>query len=320
MQTMNDEEIMIIFEEFTEYCQNQPAEGKLSVNVAVHFFEEDFTSLPHSTESVNNMSTVAFFFLKNKRYDELKTIMHRALEFLPEHHDFQFYLALGYYFAGETLVALALGRAVDFDALSSMEEEPCSPQVVCNCPGCTDDPTPDIAFDHLTDTKVSQEVQALFRDIHQFKQIGACDQAIACYEKFFEHIGEPPCLLVDLASLYRKVDNYKDAKKAYTQALEGNPGLYKAHRHLAATHRILDEYELAVGVLKKAHKQFPEDDMILLELAAGYLKLGHTTKAIVSLEKALVIDPSLEFGLVNMPDMEFLLGLVREKKRAESTS
>ena len=75
-----------------------------------------------------------------------------------------------------------------------------------------------------------------------------------------------------------------------------------------------------VTLSEKAHKQFPEDDMILLELAAGYLKLGHTTKAIVSLEKALVIDSSLEFGLVNMPDMEFLLGLVQEKRRAESTS
>lgn len=320
MHNMNDEEIMTIYEEFAEYCQNQPAEDNLSGTVTVQFFEEDFTSLPYSTESVNNMSTVAYFFLKNKRYEELKTLMHRALEFLPEHHDFQFYLAMGYYFAGETLVALALGRAVDFDALSSMGEEPCSSQVVCDCPGCAADTTPDFAFDHLTNTKVAQEVQALFRDIHQFKQVGAYDQAIACYEKFFEHIGEPPCLLMDLASLYRKVENYKDAKKAYARALEGNPGLYKAHRHLAATHRILDEYELAVGVLKKAHKEFPKDDMILLELSAGYFKLGHASKAVDSLEKALAINPSMEHSLASMPDMAYLLNLLHEKKTAVPSS
>lgn len=317
---MNDEEIMTIFEKFAEHCQNQPIDEEISKNLDIELLEEDLISLPFSPESVIMIAAIGHFLFICKRYEELKTVMHRALEILPGYSDFQFNLALGYYFTGETLVALALGRAVDFDALRSMGEDPSSPTVVCDCPGCTDDPTPEFTFDHMVNEKTSQEMQTLFRDIHQFKQDGAYEQAIACYEKFFEFIGEPPCLLVDLASLYRKVGNYKDAKKAYTRALEGNSGLYKAHRHLAATHRILDEYELAVGVLKKAHKQFPEDDMILLELAVGYLKLGHTTKAIVSLEKALVIDPSLEFGLVNMPDMEFLLGLVREKRRAESTS
>jgi len=127
-------------------------------------------------------------------------------------------------------------------------------------------------------------------------------------------------LLVDLADLYSRIKNYKEAKKAYIRALQGNPGLYQAHRRLAATHRLLDEYELAVDVLKKAHKQFPEDDMILLELAAGYYKLGHLEKAVVCLEKALAIDPSIKHSLVNMPDMAHLLNLLQEKRTATSSS
>ena len=322
VQPLNDEEIMDRFELYAFYCQDESLTAdEMPGKPDEQLSESDFQSLPQSAKSEEKLLDIAFYLVRNKRFEELKTIMHQALEYLPTHPYFRLYLALAYYYSGEYLVALSLGRSIDLAAIVSIEDEaaPSLKEMDCECPGCSDSSS-DQLLDLSGESKIANEVQALFRDIHQLKQIGDYDQAISNYLKFFAQIGEPPCLLVDLASLYFKVKNYKEAKKTYARALEVNPGLYDAFRKLAATHRLLDEYELAVGVLKKAHKQFPKDDMILLELAAGYFKLGHVSKAVDSLEKALTIDPSIEHSLVSMPDMAYLLNLLHENKSAVHSS
>ncbi len=320
VQPLNDEEIMNVFEQFAKDFMGSSHIDDLPDIVDIPLSEEDFTSLPHSEESVYRLEFAAFSLLKQKRFQELKTLMHRTLEILPNHNYYQFYLALGYYFTGDTLVSLSIGRAVDFTKISKEAVPVPVQEMTCDCPGCGAKlSSSELVNDFSAETKVANEIQALFRDINQLKQAKEFNQAIDLYEKLFAQVGEPPCLLVDLAVLYRRVNNLKEAKKVYARVLKGNPGLYKAYRELAATHRLLDEYELAIGVLKKAHQQFPEDDMILLELTAGYFKLGHTTKAVASLEKALVIDPSIEFSIVNMPDMAYILNLVREKRTAATS-
>lgn len=323
VQPRNDEEIMNVFEQFgKDFIGTSPNDDDLPDDVdAMLLCEEDFTSLPHSEESVYLAEFIAFALLKAHRFQEVKTVMHRALEYLPNYAYFQFYLALGYYFTGETLVSLSIGRAIDFSKIIKEAARVPVQEMTCDCPGCGSELSSSMLVTDLSaETKVANKIQALFHDIHQLNQAKEYDQAIELYEELFAQVGEPPCLLIDLAMLYSKVKNYKKAKKTYARALKVNPGLYDAYRKLAATHRLLDEYELAVGVLKKAHKQFPEDDMILLELAAGYFKLGHTTKAVTSLEKALVIDPSMEHSLATMPDMEFLLNIIREKRATVSSS
>lgn len=323
MQPLNDEEIMNVFEQFAkDFIGTSSNDDDLPDDIdAMLLCEEDFTSLPHSEESVYLAEFIAFALLKAHRFQEVKTVMHRALEYLPNYAYFQFYLALGYYFTGETLVALSIGRAIDFTKIIKEATREPIQDMTCDCPGCGAElSSAELINDYSAQTKIPNEIQALLHSIHHLKQAKEFNQAIELYEKLFAQVGEPPCMLVDLANLYNRIKNYKEAKKTYTRALELNPGLYIAHRKLAATHRLLNEYELAVGVLKKAHKQFPEDDMILLELAAGYNKLGHTVKAVTSLEKALVIDPSIEFSLVNMPDMAHLLNLLREKRTAMSSS
>jgi len=321
MQLLNDEEIINIFEQYAaDYMESSPLDD-LPDKIVATITEENYTSLPYSEESVYRLELVAFSLLKHKRFQEVKTIIHKALKYLPNYTYYMFFLALSYYFTGETLIALSIGRSVDFSKIIKVGSASTTPEMACECPGCgTSLLTSELVNDLSAESMVANDVQALFREIHQFKQAGDYDQAIASYEMFFAQVGEAPCLLVDLASLYFKVKNYKEAKKTYARALEGNPGLYDAFRKLAATHRLLDEYELAVGVLKKAHKEFPKDDMILLELAAGYFKLGHASKAVDSLEKALAIDPSIEHSLVSMPDMAYLLNLLHEKKSAVPSS
>jgi len=321
MQQLNDEEIATRLDLYAHFCQDESLSAdEMPKKLNAQLCESDFKSLPHSKKCEEKIIDVATYLISTKQFEELKTIMHQALECLPTHTYFRLYLAIAYYFTGEFLVALSLGRSIDIAKIVSIESGPSTQEMSCDCPGCGSELSSSMLVTDLSaETKVANEIQALFHDIHQLNQAKEYDQAIELYEELFAQVGEPPCLLVDLAVLYRRVNNLREAKKVYTRALKGNPGLYKAYRELAATHRLLDEYELAIGVLKKAHQQFPEDDMILLELAAGYFKLGHTTKAVTSLEKALVIDPSMEHSLANMPELDFLLGLIREKKTASTS-
>lgn len=321
MLPRNDEELMSIFEQFARDYLDEPQKTDVFEDFDVEVSEEFYESLWFFKENCDKLELAVFSLLKAKRYHEAKTILHKTLEHKPNHVFFKFFLALSYYFSGETLAALSIGRSVDFSKIIKVGPASTTPEMACECPGCGTSFSPsELAIDLSAETNADDNVQTLFQDIHHYKQAGAFHKAIACYETFFAQVGESPCMLVDLAVLYRRVNNLKEAKKTYTRALQGNPSLYKAYRELAATHRLLDEYELAVGVLKKAHKQFPEDDMILLELAAGYFKLGYLSRAVDNLEKALAIDPSIEHSLVSMPDMAYLLNLLHEKKSAVPSS
>ncbi|MHA1366685.1 MAG: tetratricopeptide repeat protein [Candidatus Heimdallarchaeota archaeon] len=319
MLPRNDQEIMAAFEQFAhEYIDRDGRRFRDSIDDL--FAKVDFNQLAQSEEDQKTVDFFGFCLFSSKRFDDLKTVMHRALEVVPENIYYQFYLALGHYCSGETLVALSIGRSIDFSKVIKQATRTYEQEVTCSCPGCGSElSTVDLMDIPLEGSKNGGNdfIQEIFRTIHQLKQANQFEEAIAIYEKLFAQVdGEAPCLLVDLADLYSRTKNLQEAKKAYIRALKGNPGLYQAHRRLAATHRLLDEYELAVGVLKKAHKQFPEDDMILLELAAVYYKLDHLEKAVASLEKALAIDPSIKHSLVNMPDMAHLLNLLQEKRSA----
>ena len=322
MLPRNDQEIITVYEHFVhEYIEKNGGRFRDSINDL--FAKVDFSQLAQSEEDQKTVDFFAFCLFCSERFDDLKTVMHRALEVVPENTYYQFYLALGHYCSGETLVSLSIGRSIDFSRIIKQATRVPVQESICSCPGCGLELAPtDLVDFPIVGSKndTNSPIQNIFHTIHQLKQANQFEEAIAIYEELFAEVGgEAPCLLVDLANLYSRLKNYKEAKKTLIRALELNPGLYDAYRRLAATHRLLDEYELAIDMLKKAYKRYPKDDMILLELAAGYYKLGHTVKAVTSLEKALVIDPSIEFSLVNMPDMAFLLNLLQEKRTAMSS-
>ena len=88
------------------------------------------------------------------------------------------------------------------------------------------------------------------------------------------------------------------AKKIFNEALQGNPGLENACSNLANVHIFLEEFELAVSVLKKASARYPAETGFLIELALAYEGLDYPKKVINCLAKSLKIDPN-SFSEIN---------------------
>ncbi len=322
MQQLTAKEIIRKFLAFQLHCNGLDPNNIIPADREFTFSEEQFANLPHLRVSVENLLAAVFFFIKHERYEELVKTTRRALGYLPNHLDIRFCLALGYFFIGEESHALSIAREIDFSSDENRkyyERDPAAK--ICECPSCS---TKGLYTELLTDPSIkatlANDAHQLFHAIHHYKQSGNYEQVIACYEEFFTRIAELPCLMVDLGLLYQQRKNRNEAKRLYARAIILNPMLYNAHMYLATIHYRLGEYKLAVAVLNNAKKYFPEDDMVLLELAEAYFKLGHLTKAAISLGKALAINPSVEDFIEGDSDMEFLLNIIHEKKSTMSNS
>ncbi len=312
MTVESDEQLLMIFEKLAENYRNTTLIDE-NLKVEMLFIqEENFEFLRNDPESIYPLGVLCYYFLIQEKYQEALNLLEKAIIILPDQPILQFNLATTYYLAGNVSQALTIARKLDFKTIIN--------DLSLIYPFDEDEDDDEYFFDDELDAPLYSEddlafkTQELFRSIYLFKQAGLNEQAIQSYKSLLELTDEPPCLLAELGALYMQVKNYKEAKKYLSKALQGNPGLYNACRCLAATHRILGEYELAVGVLKKAHKQNPTDDILLLELASAYTNLNHVSKAVICLEKALRLDPSLQFGLFNVPELEPILQIILEKK------
>ncbi|MHA1127182.1 MAG: tetratricopeptide repeat protein, partial [Candidatus Heimdallarchaeota archaeon] len=150
-------------------------------------------------------------------------------------------------------------------------------------------------------------IRTLMHNAKMYTQMSAFEIAIECYQDILQFMPKAPCVMNSLGVVYGHAKMFKEAKKIFAEAIRYNPGLDNTYFNLAYAHSELGEYELAVGVLKKATKKFQDNPETWLELSKAYLNLNHQQKAIDCLVKALEENIQQSFDLSTIPELEPIL-------------
>ena len=135
-------------------------------------------------------------------------------------------------------------------------------------------------------------IRTLHHNANMYTQMGVYEFAIECFQQLLKLTFRAPCILNQLGVTYAFAREYKQAKKIFNEALQGNPGLENVCSNLANVHILVKEFELAVGVLKKASSKYPTETGFLIELALAYEGLDYPNKVINCLAKSLKMDPN----------------------------
>ena len=298
MASTLDEELLTIFKHMAKDYSNMSIKDKDNPADEVFRNEDVFNQVTTNPQLRNHLNVFCFNYFIRKDYQKIKILLKKALKHQPDCLKFQFNLALAHYLSDEVNQALTIARKLDIkqlqkelDAILNFLDH--QEQDFEDNELLKDDV--DVNIDYPASIEESKRIFArnLLNQIQHLRETSRYTEAINKYHALFSIIGEVPCLLQELGQLYFWKNQHKEAKKYLNKALEGNPSLYQAYRILIAVHRTLKEYELAIGVLKKAVKAFPNDEMLYLELASGYQVLHHPHKAVESLKKALELDPDL---------------------------
>jgi len=298
MEITSDEELMCVFELLAKDYINLTIKEDNHLEDEIFRDESVFVELTTNPQHKHYLEVFCFNFFVRKEYQKIKILLKQALKHQPDCLQFQFNLALAYYLSDDINQALTIARTIDIKqylkqldlTLNFIKHQEIDfedeNELEVEKAGSMDD------SQSIGESK-KIFVRNLLAQIQQLRETDNYTEAINKYHTLLSVTGKAPCLLLELGQLYFWTEQHKEAKKYLNKALAGNPGLYHAYRTLIAVHRKLNEYELAVGVLKKAVKAFPTDDLLYLELATGYQVLGHTNKAVDALKTALELDPTL---------------------------
>lgn len=121
-------------------------------------------------------------------------------------------------------------------------------------------------------------------------------QAIKHWKKVIDDPGYPNH---DMAyynigySFYQK-HNYKSALKYFEKSIEVNKRFMSPYMYMYRIYKKLDNYNKAVGILKKAVKENPVYMPVRLELGTYYYNNGKYSPAAEEFEKIIEIDPESE--------------------------
>ncbi len=300
MNMATDKELLTFFEKMTAEYKDAVIHEEYDPTEIFFENKEYFEYLVRDPSGKQFLESFCFYFLVKNDYQKIITFMTEAIKHQPDSYMFQYYLAVAYYLTGDIEKALSIARNLDISRLqeeiddmqsylATVDDEPIKKEHISIYEN--------IDLQKFKGKGAGAIINDLLSSIDMFVAANMYEDAIDCYKLIIKNIGDVPCLLAEMGQLYMWLNQYKEAKKCLSKALQDNPGLYRAYRSLATIHRLLNEHEQAVGVLKKASKKFPEDDLILLELATSYLKLEHIPKAKECIKKALVIDPNIEHSL-----------------------
>jgi TolA-binding protein len=109
-------------------------------------------------------------------------------------------------------------------------------------------------------------------------------------------------LALSRASSYDKSGLYKEAIKAYEQAIRFNPGRVDAYMSLGLDYYKIGNYSEAVHAYKQAIKIKPDEQSAYNKLAAAYILLGKYSMALDAFKESLKTDP-------HNPETHFNLGV-----------
>jgi tetratricopeptide (TPR) repeat protein len=114
-----------------------------------------------------------------------------------------------------------------------------------------------------------------------------------------------PNMQNDLGTLYAQLEDWPNAKLAFSAALEARPDFAVAHLRLGLTLQALHQPG-AMDELSKASRLAPRDPMIALELGKALASAGQDEQALPVLQRASELDPA-------STSAAYQLGLVLER-------
>lgn len=132
--------------------------------------------------------------------------------------------------------------------------------------------------------------EAFFLLGETYKKEANWTQAISAYERAVKLNKENIDYLLGLADAYLQVEDIDKAVMLFEQILETD-SKFKGHWiNLAAAYYELEDYEASFALLKEAETRFEGEADILYIKAVFYYQAGIKNEAIVSLEKALMLN------------------------------
>ena len=138
------------------------------------------------------------------------------------------------------------------------------------------------------------------------------DNINTAIEQFHAYvIGRPDngYLLKELGDLYRRNEQYEQARDAYLQAIETGFDSAHLYRNLAISHERLDEDEQAEIHFKAALARDPDDPFTLNYLGYWWAESGrHLTQAIQLIEQAVRLRPDSGFFVDSLGWVHYQLG------------
>jgi protein O-GlcNAc transferase len=134
---------------------------------------------------------------------------------------------------------------------------------------------------------------------------GQLRPAIAKMKEALAHDPHSPDLQNDLGTLYAQLEDWANAKLAFSAAIEARPDFAVAHLRLGLTLQALHQPG-ALDELARANQLAPRDPIVALELGKALASGGQDEQALPVLRQALELDPA-------STSAAYQLGLVLER-------
>lgn len=253
----------------TDYRAGVAALSRNDLNSALADFEHAVQLAPAAWQAHSALGSV---LVRLGRTDEGIRELEKALAIHPGDSSAQLSLALGYEQGGQAAKALPYFAKVE--AASHAEKHPMT--------------APVLAAYARAFAATGQVRPAIVR----------MKEALALDPRNFE-------LQDDLGSLYAQMQDWPDARQAFSAAILEKPDSAIAHLHLGLTMQA-ERQAGALSELTKAHELAPRDAAIALELGKALASAGKDEQAAPMLQRAMELNPpSMAAG--------YQLGLVLER-------
>ncbi|MGC9778972.1 MAG: tetratricopeptide repeat protein [Candidatus Heimdallarchaeota archaeon] len=261
------------------------------------------------------IDALAHHYLNRNQYTEAITLYKQALRASSQPATIQHHLAFGYYHQGDLKRALEEFRKIDLEQLKregnyyidwhefDYLDEEYYVEVI----------PPPLSDEEQFEEALQFTMKTLIHNANMYAKMCLYDFTIECYQELLQLMPKAPCVLNMLGVAFMGADKHREAKKAFSEAIRYNPGLEQAYLNLGITHSILQEYELAIGILKKASVRFPGNHETWLDLTLTYLKLNYQQKAIECLVKALQTEAEQHYDLKTITELQPILEIAHEK-------
>lgn len=114
-----------------------------------------------------------------------------------------------------------------------------------------------------------------------------------------------PNAYYELATLYEKFDDKKEAMRLYTRTLQIKPDYYEAYEALGILLTRQGKFNSAVDIYNRAILMFPNSFEMLYNLAMIESELGDYESAIINFEKAIKVKPDLYSAYYSLGNLYF---------------
>jgi protein O-GlcNAc transferase len=124
------------------------------------------------------------------------------------------------------------------------------------------------------------------------RSLAATQHLSAAVARMKEAVAEAPHdadMQDELGSLYAQIQDWPNAKRAFTAALRANPDLATAHLHLGITLQA-QQAPGALDELTRAHQLAPKNGVIALQLGQSLASSGNDEQAMPLLRQAMELD------------------------------